>query len=73
MVGQSVTFSCASDLDPTGIDWYRGETIVATSGWTTLHPVSTKDEGIEYKCKARSPYGTQKRSFTLQTRGTFRT
>ena len=74
VIGQSVTFRCTSDLDPTGIDWYRSDTLVATSNSqieTTLNPVSTNDEGMEYKCKARSPYGTQERSFILHTRGIY--
>ena len=74
VVGQSVTFHCTSDLDLIGIDWYRGDTRVATSTSqieTTLNPVSTNDEGMEYKCKARSPYGTQERSFILHTRGIY--
>ena len=78
VVGQSVTFGCTSDLDLTVFEWYRGDTLVATQDayqyssqlGTTLFQISTNDEGEEYKCKVRSPYGTQERSFILHTIGT---
>ena len=73
-VGQSASFNCESDLNPTSITWYKedGTVVTSTNGSSNqmlLNPVSTDDEGRVFTCEANSQYGSQERSISLSTFG----
>ena len=73
-VGNRITFSCSSDLDPLRIEWYRENTLLSrtntTSSTITLGLISTDDEGAVYTCNAVGRHGSQERNKTLNVKGT---
>ena len=82
IVGQTVNCICSSDLEPTLIEWYKGNQSSSPclqsairnrrshSGSSSLIITPTTDDHREiFKCKTTTPYGSQYTSIQMQIEG----